>query len=402
MGRRSWIIGAVAAVPLAVAAVATLPAPATTPAHATTPAPAVTPAAAGRPRVYPLPTGDRVQVTGAGTAVRARLLPAPGHAAAAVTSIVDGQLTVVPVAAFAHLSSLAGFQVETVEPPSVTAQFAMSLLHIKAVDHEGTPAAVAEVVVINTDDPTRAHWDGLMTGGDARIEVPAGHYSVAVAIFNTDAKGRSTETDLLTVTDVTVPAAGTTVTLDGRTAGPVTFTTPQPSVNADLVVGWIRGTAAHKALLDVGALPGTKFYVGAAARAKVGLMQHSVTAREVATDAQYVLMLPKADHIPADQHYTVAASSLATIDSTYVTDAPKQDLILWDSFALASDGSDDAALPNLSPVDGHAPGADRRYVSASANLIYDGLMLPVPNALLDGELERLVRLRPGEQRSMTW
>ena len=296
---------------------------------------------------------------------------------------------------------------ETVEPPSVTAQFAMSLLHIKAVDHEGTPAAVAEVVVINTDDPTRAHWDGLMTGGDSRIEVPTGHYSVAVAIFNTDAKGRSTETDMLTVTDVTVPAAGTTVMLDGRTAGPVTFTTPQPSTNVDTVVGWVRGTAAHKALLDVGTLPGTRFYVGAAAKAQVGLMQYSVTARQVspssaASPYQYVLMLPKADHIPADQAYTVAASSLATIDSTYVTDQPKQDLLLWDDFLLASDGPTDGTLPGLSAVDGRSPGADRRFVSASANLVYDGLMLPVPNAFVDGELQRVVRFKPGEHRFMTW
>src|SRR5437773_781819 len=150
MAQRRWIIGALAAVPLALLAVVT-----TLPAHATTPQ------AATGPRVYPLPTGDRVEVTGAGMAVHAHLLPAPGHAAAAVTSIVDGQLTVVPVAAFAHLSSLAGFQVETVEQPSVAPQFAMSLLHVKAVDYEGVPAAAAEVIVINTDDPTRAHWDGI-------------------------------------------------------------------------------------------------------------------------------------------------------------------------------------------------------------------------------------------------
>ncbi len=39
--------------------------------------------------------------------------------------------------------------------------------------------------------------------------VPAGHYGVAVAIIDTDAKDNPTETDLLSVTDVTVPSSGT-------------------------------------------------------------------------------------------------------------------------------------------------------------------------------------------------
>src|SRR5205823_804792 len=222
VGRR-WLVGALAAVPLAVVAVATLPAHATAPAVPT------------HPRVYPLPTGDRVQVTGSGMGVHARLLPAPGHSGAAVTSIVDGQLTVVPAAAFAHLASLSGFQVETVEAPSVAAQFAMTLLRVKAVDHEGVPAAAAEVIVINTDDPTRAHWGRILTGGHARNGGTARDHRLAVAILHPDPKGRTPETDLLEVPHVNVPAAGTAVKADGPHGGPVHFTTPQPSVNADLV-----------------------------------------------------------------------------------------------------------------------------------------------------------------------
>ena len=61
--------------------------------------------------------------------------------------------------------------------------------HITALDHEGKPVQAAEVMVVNTDDPARATWDGLMTGGDARVEVPTGNYSVAVGVFDTDAKG---------------------------------------------------------------------------------------------------------------------------------------------------------------------------------------------------------------------
>src|SRR5690242_16519857 len=60
----------------------------------------------GRPRIYQLPGGDRVHVTGTGDAVRASLLPAAGHSSAAITTVLDGRLTVVPASAVRGLSSL--------------------------------------------------------------------------------------------------------------------------------------------------------------------------------------------------------------------------------------------------------------------------------------------------------
>jgi hypothetical protein len=366
---------------------------------------------ASSPRLYALPTGDHVQVTGAGSASRADFIPAPGHQGAAVTSIVAGRITVVPVSAFGHVSSLAPFQVGgsagSTQPQSVTPRYAMALLDIKALDHEGTPAAAAEVVVVNTDDPARATWDGIMTGGDSRIQVPAGHYGVAVAIFNTDAKGNSTETDLLSVTDVTVPAAGTTVSLDGRTAQPVSFATPRPSVLDAVTTGWVRGVSGQLATLDIGALSGTAFYVGSAAKAKYGVMQFSVVGRQhspasATSQYSYVVAIPKVAQIPTSQTYTVAASSLATFNDTYVTDTPAQDLLLSDGFRLTTDGPTDPVLPDLPWDAGHAPSTDVRYISASSTLVYDGLMLPTPNAFLDGELERILRPKPGAQLYLTW
>src|SRR5690348_8798391 len=72
----------------------------------------------GRPRVYQLPGGDRVHVTGTGDAVRASLLPAPGHSSAAITTVLDGRLTVVPASAVHGLSSLSAYQVEGPAPQS--------------------------------------------------------------------------------------------------------------------------------------------------------------------------------------------------------------------------------------------------------------------------------------------
>jgi len=367
-------------------------------------------AVVGSSRLYSLPTGDHVQVSGSGSASRVHFIPAPGHQGAAVTSIVGGHVTVVPVNAFGHISSLADFRVGEAGASAAGAvqpHYAMSLLDIKAFDHEGVPAAAAEVMLVNADDPARATWDGVMTGGDARIQVPAGHYGVAVAVFDTDAKGDSTETDLLTATDVTVTAAGATVSLDGRGAQPISFVTPRPSVFEVGTVGWIRGVAGNLDALDIGALAGTKLYVGAAAKAQHGVMQFSVLARQnspasAGSPYSYVAAIPKTAQISANQTYTVAASSLATFDDTYVTDTPAQDLMLSDGFLLTSDGPNDPVLPDLPWAAGHAPSTDVRYVSASSTMVYDGLMLPTPNASLDGELERLVHARAGDQVLLTW
>jgi hypothetical protein len=396
--RRKGLLAGIAAIPLVVGAFVALPS------QASTTAPSVPSGSrTAQGRLYTLPTGDHVEVVGG----HVHYLPAPGHSGTAVTSRVNGRLTVVPVSALPTLSSLDGFQVQGPPPADVTPQFAMGLLKVRALDHEGRPAAAAEVMVVNVDDPNRAAWDGIMASGDARVQVPAGHYGVAVAVFDADAKGNEIETDLLTVTDVTVPTGGTTVTLDGRTAHQVSVTTPLPSRTVDEVANWIRGDSSNIVRLDVGALPGTRFYIGSAAKPAVGVMRFSFTARDVSpatapTPYSYLTMVPNLNTIPADQSYVPPASSYATIDSDYVTDKPSQDYYLWDDFVATDRPVDAQVLPGLDFVTPKAPGHDRRYVSAAPNLGYDGLLLPVPNDFLDNELERRVTLKPGQHVAMTW
>lgn len=396
--RRKALLAGVAVIPLVIGAFVALPSHATT----TTPSvPSGTRTAHGR--LYTLPTGDHVEVVGG----HVHYLPAAGHTGTAVTSSVNGKLTVVPVSALRTLSSLDAFTLGGPAPATVSPQYAMGLLKIKALDHEGRPAAAAEVMVVNVDDPNRAAWDGIMASGDARVQVPVGHYGVAVAIFNSDAKGNETETDLLSVTDVNVPATGTTVTLDGRTASLVSVKTPQPSTTTDMVANWVRGSSSAIVRLDVGALPGTRFYIGSAAKPTTGVMRFSFVARNVspataAAPYSYLTMVPNLNTVPADQSYTPAASSYGIVDSDYVTDKPSQQLYLWDDFTATDRPVDEQTLPGLDFVTGNAPGHDRRYVSTAPGLAYDGLMLPVPNAFLDNELERRVLLKGGQQVSMTW
>ena len=364
--------------------------------------------APGQARLVTLPTGDHVRVSGTGQGARADLLSTPGHRAAAVTSRIDGRVTVVPTDQVGRISSLAPFQVSGDDQPAAAPRYAMSLLDIKALDHEGNPAQAAEVMVVNTDDPARATWDGIMTGGDARVEVPTGNYGVAVGIFDTDAKGNATETDLLSATDVAVPAAGTSVALDGRQAHQLAFQTALPSTFDAAAIGWDRGITGHLQELSIGAAAGTKFYIGAAAPAKHGVLDYTVVGRQVSPTSvrapySYLLALPGGDRIPADQTYRIADSSLATVDSAYPTDQPRQDLQLDDGWLPAA-AIDEPVLPDLPSVTVHAPTADRRYISAPSSLRYDGLMLPlVPSAgSLEGELERDIQLTPGQHATLAW
>ena len=376
-----------AVAPLVVAALAAAPAQAAPPGV--------------RSGVYALPTGDHVRIHDG----RADFIPAPGHSPAAITTWLDGRPTVVPIAAIGHIDSLDAFAVGGAEPAAARPNHAMAPLHVTALDHEGKPVQAAEIVVINTDDPARAQWDGLMFDGDSRISVPAGHYSVAVAAFETDAKDNPTETELLSVTDVTVPAADAGVALDGRAAAPVSFTTPLPSVESATVVGWSRGVGATLATMDIGAMAGTRFYVGQAAKPKHGVLQYSVAGRRVSPAAavapySYALVVPKTDSIAAKQTYPVAASGLAAIDNTFVTDQPGQDAYTWDDFVLHGQGAGNPALPTLPEVAVHAPSSDRRYVSTDASFDYAGTFDP-NGSYIDG-LDHNLPLKAGQHVSLTW
>ncbi|WP_370948348.1 hypothetical protein AB5J62_12375 [Amycolatopsis sp. cg5] len=359
-------------------------------------------------RYFTLPTGDHVLLTGHGESAKPRFLPAPGHSPIAVTSKVNGQFTVVPAGQLKHLTSLDAYRIGPAEPRGVEASSQMSLLHVKAVNHTGKKAAAAEVLVVNTDNLATASWDGVMLDGDARIQVPNGHYSVAVAIFDTDEHDNPVNTELLTQTDVTVSTGGATVALDGRAAHPVSFVTPLPSVHQAAVAGWERGPKGRLASFDIGAMAGTSFYVGAAEKPKYGVLNFSMVARELSPPSapkpySYFIGIPKADHVPIEQTYPVNPATLATVDSTYPTDLPGQDLILWDDWAIPGAGPANPAMPTLPYVEVHAPSADRRYVTVAPGLDYDGLMLPNDGgAPLDGELERHLTLKAGEHRSLTW
>ncbi|WP_020660600.1 S53 family peptidase [Amycolatopsis benzoatilytica] len=381
-------------------AVASPPATAPTPAAQT----AAPPAARTADQTYGLPSGDHVLVHDGVP----HFLPAPGHSPLAFTSKVNGQYTVVPAAQLKHLSSLDGYRIGPAPASVQQPHYPQGLLDVKAVDHAGKPAAAAEILVVNADDPARATWDGLLVGGEAKIQIPAGHYGVAVAVFNTDDHDQPTDTELLSQTEVTVPATGATVSLDGRKANRATLATPLPSDPGAIVVGWERGSTAKVNSLDIGALGAVPLYVGAAGKAATGKFSFSVSARSVspanaAKPYRYFFGLPKTDQIPASQAYRIDAAKMSTVDINYPTDQPAQHLIGWDEWTIPDESAANQQPPDLPYLEWNAPASDRLYTNVPAKQGYLGQLRPeLGDGQLDGQLARAFQPAAGLHTTVNW
>ncbi|SDY05605.1 hypothetical protein SAMN05421504_104363 [Amycolatopsis xylanica] len=334
-----------------------------------------------------------------------RFEPAPGHDRMAFISQVNGQYTVVPAAELGRLSSLDTYRIGQAEPRPPQAESQMSLLRINAITHGGKKAPASEVIVVNTDNPAAAALDAIMINGEARFQVPNGHYSVAVAAYQVEDADHGKETEFLTQTDVTVSNGGATVTLDGRRAHPVSFQTPLPSEFDAATIAWTRGSATKAASLQMGALSDTKFYVSDAPKAKTGVLSFSVTARQLspasaATPYSYFIGIPTVDHIPVNQAYRIDPANLSTVDSTYTTDLPGQPVRAYDFWDIPHPSVRNPPMSSLPGVVAQAPSSERHYLSVAPGMYYGGVMNP--NGELGGTLERLLIPKAGEHRTLSW
>jgi hypothetical protein len=118
---------------------------------------------------------------------------------------------------------------------------------------------------------------------------------------------------------------------------------------------------------DVDSSPGVR---GDAQRVDVGVPQYGVVGRQVSPSSSrspydYVLGVPKTDSIPADQTYP--ASALATIDASYPPTCPR-----------------------------------RTFSCATPKLSYEASLVPNRTGQYEGVLSRLLTLKPGEHRAMSW
>lgn len=119
-------------------------------------------------------------------------------------------------------------------PCGAGGQYGNALVHANA-----NCKGVLQINYLNVDNPRYAGVD--QSGGRTPYLLPAGHYLFSAYLLWDDPVSRKQQTAFLMAPEVTVTAAGT-VTLDARTAEPVTVSTPQPSESYTASMGYWRLT----------------------------------------------------------------------------------------------------------------------------------------------------------------
>lgn len=212
--------------------------------------------------------------------------------------------------------------------PAVHPDYPQVTLVLKVLDGRGKPVDFGYLGLINTDNAAKFINFLPVQDGIARASVPLGHYS---AITDVATFGTSFSDSILAIPDVTVTRDLQTVTFDARkaTATP-SVSTPRPAAEQALSVEWDRQDTGQGSLSSSFFFgPGDTVRVTPTPAARVGAM-HWLTGWSLAATPDsgppysYDLSFDDAHGIPADQHHTVAAASLATVNASYFTDGPKR------------------------------------------------------------------------------
>ncbi|MBI0297546.1 hypothetical protein JBE04_24555 [Streptomyces sp. PRKS01-29] len=193
-----------------------------------------------------------------------------------------------------------------------------------------TPFALA-----NVDDAALYREPFLQAvDGEAKAEVPAGHYSAMVSAPAFDGAGEPTGIRMATA-EFTVPdgaTTGTDVVLDLRKATErVTFSTPRPAGEHQLILHYLRDDAKGAVAVNggVGVTSGAPVRVQPSGRAvttgdlRFNVYTHRRAPADAATPYSYDLKLANpAGVIAKDQHYEVTGRQLATVRTNYHSDTP--------------------------------------------------------------------------------
>ncbi|WP_203659357.1 hypothetical protein [Actinocatenispora rupis] len=205
---------------------------------------------------------------------------------------------------------------------AVQPKYPLRTLTVHVTDRDGAPATMY-VFVCNVDDLRRVDAGVLAVDGEARINVPAGHYDVSTMFGHYDDGGRLTETRLVARNDVTVGDSGE-VALDERDSTvPVTVTAPRPTTPALVNLLYARRDATGRSFVEAATSDGSPVYVNAQPAPTTGALHYVVQWSGLGTDParpyRYDVAFPFPD-VPADQHLTVDATRLAVVRHRFSAD----------------------------------------------------------------------------------
>jgi hypothetical protein len=211
----------------------------------------------------------------------------------------------------------------------VTPHFPMYTLIIKATGSDGKAVPFGFGFLMNVDDARKYGNFILFVDGEARVSVPAGHYTFVGDDFTYDDVTQTGVDRLITANEYSVKGAGQTLTIDYRkaTVSPSPLTTPRPSTLSEYGFEWDRTDALGYGGISYGAGAGDgfAFKVAPSGPATIGTLDVLQTWNTVQAGAAptYTYTLVKATKkIPAVLSTTARAADLATISSKYYSDGP--------------------------------------------------------------------------------
>ncbi|GAA1990706.1 hypothetical protein GCM10009838_62460 [Catenulispora subtropica] len=222
-------------------------------------------------------------------------------------------------ALFGGLTSMAEAGASTPVQP----HYPLHILQVNTLDDTGA-AANMPIILVNTDDARAFAAETFSYQGVAKVAVPAGHYAALAFTFAFDPQANTAKMDLVTSDGITVPDSGTVpaATVDARTAtSPISFTTQKPATTQSLDVQVIRKSATGIGVgLGVSGSGNIAAFVTPTPKPAVGSLAYSLgwVGAGPASDADsYRYNLEEvSDRIDANQSYTPADSSLATLKHT--------------------------------------------------------------------------------------
>ena len=213
-------------------------------------------------------------------------------------------------------------------PAAATPDYPLHILQINATDLAGQPANNVDVVLVNTDDASKENADVPIVDGVGRIAVPAGDYSTSAVFIDSGTQG-FTAMRLVTRADFTVPGTSgvTTESIDERTAtSAVSASTPRPATEDLVGANVIRLDASGNPGLTLQAATaagGLRMYVNAQPAATTGKLRYVAQWGGTAPSASDGYRYDAAfgfDHIPADEHFIVRDSQIATVHQHFYAD----------------------------------------------------------------------------------
>lgn len=229
-----------------------------------------------------------------------------------------------PVGSGPMFGGVTGMTLDAATNPITTPAYDLHDLDLNATYSATTSSpAVADVVLLNTDDLSRGQIIFPIVDGAAKIAVPSGNYSANVLFTDYDSQGNATALKVVTLDDfgVSGSAPSTTVTFDESSATSlISVTTPRPATRDLLDVDWYRQATAGQvfdaSLYVAGTTP---LYVTPQPAAQVGKLRYVVQWGGVGTGYRYDLAFGAAQ-VAADQTYAAASTELAVVQQHFSAD----------------------------------------------------------------------------------